>query len=206
MMKSANARRLSLTVVIFCAAALTAQGGTSIGEPAVAGPREIRSHAPRGERRVKVDMPISYKKCPTGEESAPTASAEFEAEVVRLVNEERKRARLPALTVDTNLTRAARYHANDMVTEDYFSHPSQDREGGRLVSACGTFERIGRFAPNGSAENIAAGQRTPADVMRSWMNSPGHKRNILSNRRTIGVGVARGEKGYGIYWVQNFGS
>lgn len=55
-----------------------------------------------------------------------------------------------------------------------------------------------------AGENIAAGQQTPQDVMNSWMNSPGHRSNILNpNYTTIGVGFAKGGA-YGTYWTQQF--
>ena len=60
----------------------------------------------------------------------------------------------------------------------------------------------------GSAENIAAGQRTPAAVMTAWMNSAGHKANILNcSSAAIGVGIGRSTAStYGIYWTQDFGT
>ena len=179
---------------------------TTIGEPVSLKATTVhaRGHSQKN-RRIKVDFPISYKKCPAGDESPPTAGAALEAEVLRLVNQERGRRGLPALLMDADLTRSARYHANDMALEDYFSHASQDRENGRLVPACETFRRIGAFSRSASGENIAAGQQTVASVMESWMKSPGHRQNILSAARTLGVGVARGKSRFGIYWVQNFG-
>lgn len=178
----------------------------TIGKPATLKVPQVHARGlSHKNRRIKVNIPISYKKCPAGDESPPTASAEFEAEVLQLVNKERRAQGLSPLSMDMDLTRSARYHANDMAIEDYFSHPSQDRENGRLIPACETFRRIGAFSNSPSGENIAAGQQTPASVMDSWMKSPGHRQNILSGARTLGVGVARGKSRFGIYWVQNFG-
>lgn len=178
---------------------------SAIGDPLSLDKPRGSVNSRTSERRVKINLPVSYKKCPLGDESPPTSSAEFEAEVLRIVNAERKKAGKNPLALDPDLTRAARYHANDMALEDYFSHESQDRENGTLVSVCKTFDRVYRFSDAGMAENIAAGQATPADVMTSWMKSPGHRKNIMSDAKTLGVGVATGSLGYGIYWVQDFG-
>lgn len=121
-----------------------------------------------------------------------------EAQVLSLVNRERTAAGCPAIHVDARLATAARLHSQDMADQDYFDHTSLD---GRLP-----FDRIAAAGyPDGSAENIAAGQADAEAVMDSWMNSAGHRANILDcGNRAIGVGVGRGGS-YGIYWTQTFG-
>jgi uncharacterized protein YkwD len=121
------------------------------------------------------------------------------AEVVRLVNVERGRAGCAAVHVDARLATAARLHSEDMAKQNYFSHTSLD---GRSP-----WDRIrAQGYAYGSAENIAAGYSTPAAVMTGWMNSAGHRANILNCANTaLGVGVARGGS-YGTYWTQDFGS
>jgi uncharacterized protein YkwD len=121
------------------------------------------------------------------------------AEVVRLVNVERTRAGCPAVRTDAQLATAARLHSEDMARQDYFSHTSLD---GRSP-----WDRIrAQGYAYGSAENIAAGYPTPAAVMTGWMNSPGHKANILNcANKALGVGIGHGGS-YGIYWTQDFGS
>jgi uncharacterized protein YkwD len=139
----------------------------------------------------------SFVGCAQGNEVVPADNAAYEQRVLELVNQERRRNGLPALTWSESLAQAARYHAADMATDDYFEHDSYDRVNGRLVKVCDTFERIRRFG-HGLAENIA-GTSTPEAAMRLWMDSPGHRANILSRNTTLGVGYYQG------YWVQVFG-
>jgi uncharacterized YkwD family protein/spore coat assembly protein SafA len=121
-----------------------------------------------------------------------------ENEVIRLVNVERARAGLPALKTNWQLSRVARYKSADMANRGYFSHTSPTYGSPfRMMESFGL-----RFSAAG--ENIAYGQRTPAEVMRDWMNSPGHRSNILSrNYSEIGVGLAKNKNGV-CYWTQMF--
>ena len=119
----------------------------------------------------------------------------YENEVIRLVNEERAKQGLKALTANWELSRVARYKSQDMVTNKYFSHTSP---------TYGTpFQMIKNFGISyrTAGENIAYGQRTPQAVVNAWMNSSGHRANILNSSYTqIGVGyVASGN-----YWTQMF--
>ncbi|MDG9724565.1 CAP domain-containing protein [Streptomyces sp. DH41] len=129
----------------------------------------------------------------------PDGLARTTAEVVDLTNRERAGAGLPALAVDARLTRAAQAHSADMVARDFYSHT--DPDGGkpwdRAAAAGATRRTVG--------ENIACGQRSPADVVEGWMNSPGHRANILKADFThIGIGLACGGRS-GTYWTQVFG-
>jgi uncharacterized protein YkwD len=142
------------------------------------------------------EMP-SFKGCATGAENVSADNASFEKEVMKLTNQERAKEGKSALEWSAGLARAARYHAADMVTDNYFEHDSYDKVNGQLVKVCGTFDRIGKFG-NGYAENIAGGS-SPEQVVQMWMNSPGHRRNILSGNSKIGVGYYKGT------WVQVFG-
>ena len=151
---------------------------------------------------------IFAQNCPTGGERIESIHSSFEKEVLRLTNEERKKRRLGPLKYDEKLAYAARYHAKDMAVENYFDHHSKDRINGRLKKSCDIFDRIEAFANyNYLAENISAGQKTPEDVLKAWMKSPGHKKNILNKEMTLlGVGYYENEDSeYGVYWVQNFG-
>ena len=120
-----------------------------------------------------------------------------EDEVVVLVNVERARRNLVPLSIDERLRRAARGHSADMARRGFFAH-----QGPRGTSP---FERMlaeGFERPAG--ENIASGQRTPASVVRAWMHSTPHRRNILQpDFRTIGVGVHISADIP--WWTQNFG-
>ena len=119
----------------------------------------------------------------------------FETEVIRLVNEIRVQNGLKPLTANWELSRVARYKSQDMVDNRYFSHTSP---------TYGTpFQMIKSFGLSyrTAGENIAYGQRTPQAVVNAWMNSSGHRANILNSSYTqIGVGyVANGH-----YWTQMF--
>ncbi|KAF3463768.1 CAP domain-containing protein [Streptomyces sp. Tu 3180] len=122
------------------------------------------------------------------------------AEVVGLTNRERTRAGLPPLSRDPLLAAAAQAHSADMVARDFYSHTAPDgsRPWDRAAAAGSARRTIG--------ENIACGQRSPAEVVRGWMNSPGHRANILKPDFThIGVGLAGGGRA-GTYWTQLFGA
>lgn len=120
---------------------------------------------------------------------------EYESEVIRLVNEIRVRNGLKPLTANWELSRVARYKSRDMVDNRYFSHTSPVYGS--------PFQMIRNFGLTfrSAGENIAYGQRTPQAAVNAWMNSSGHRANILNASYTqIGVGyVASGH-----YWTQMF--
>jgi hypothetical protein len=127
--------------------------------------------------------------------------ADFESEVIDLVNAERAAQGLHPLGVDHNLATAARDHSEDMGLQGYFSHTSLD---GRTVP-----DRItaAGYSYNTYGENIAGGQSTPEDVIDAWMSSSGHRANILNSTFCdIGVGYAYlADSPYRHYWTQDFG-
>ncbi len=107
----------------------------------------------------------------------------IEQEVVNLVNAERKKAGLSPLKIDTELSNVARLKSQDMKNKGYFSHTSPTYGS--------PFDMLKQFniTYKTAGENIAKGQKTAQDVVNAWMNSEGHKRNILSKSFThIGVG------------------
>ena len=128
----------------------------------------------------------------------PTASASvtaYENEVVRLVNIERANRGLSALEYDWQLSRVARYKSEDMQKNNYFSHtsPTYGSPFNMMKSFGITYKTAG--------ENIAKGYKTPAAVVEGWMNSPGHRANILNSSFThIGVGYTS----VGSFWTQMF--
>jgi uncharacterized YkwD family protein/spore coat assembly protein SafA len=121
-----------------------------------------------------------------------------EDEVIRLVNIERSKRGLQSLTQNWQLSRVARYKSQDMINKGYFSHTSPTYGSPfRMMESFGI-----RYSSAG--ENIAMGQRTPQEVMNAWMNSPGHRNNILSpSYSQIGVGLAKSKAGVA-YWTQMF--
>ncbi|MDN4494757.1 CAP domain-containing protein [Ureibacillus aquaedulcis] len=122
-----------------------------------------------------------------------TSVASFEEEVVRLVNVERQKSGLRPLLHRADVKNVAEKKAMDMINSNYFSHTSPNY--GSPFDMLKTFGISYRAA----AENIAKGQRSPQEVMNSWLNSSGHRANILNGQYNgIGVGYYNGA------WVQMF--
>lgn len=131
---------------------------------------------------------------PTTTQTTGTLSA-YEQKVVDLTNQERAKNGLPALKVDLPLSKMAREKSRDMSANDYFSHTSPTY--GSPFDMMKQYGITYRYA----GENIAMGQRTPEEVVKAWMNSEGHRKNILSpNFNYIGVGYVS----QGNYWTQEF--
>lgn len=128
----------------------------------------------------------------------PTVSqsvTSFEGEVVRLVNEIRVSNGLSTLTHNWELSRVARYKSQDMKNLGYFSHTSPT-----YGSPFNMMKNFG-ISYKTAGENIAKGYSTPKQVVDAWMNSPGHRANILNSSFTeIGVGYVSS----GNYWTQMF--
>ncbi|OOL12544.1 serine protease [Bacillus cereus] len=121
--------------------------------------------------------------------------SEFEQRVVELTNAERTKQGLPALKIDTELSKVARIKSEDMQKNNYFDHNSPTYGS--------PFDMMKKFGISytSAGENIAQGQRTPEEVVQAWMNSAGHRANILNNGFThIGVGYVES----GNYWTQQF--
>ncbi len=132
----------------------------------------------------------------TATTAAPSSNARgYEQEVIRLTNAERAAGGCGPLANNNKLHAAALGHSVDMAENDYFSHTSRDGS-----SMTDRIERQG-YAWRRLAENIAAGYRSPAAVVDGWMNSSGHRANIMNCDLTeIGVGF------HDYYWTQNFGT
>jgi uncharacterized protein YkwD len=124
-----------------------------------------------------------------------TNNLTFEQQVLQLTNQERAKAGLPALKANTELNYAADKYAELMAQRNYFSHTGPD--GSKPWDRA----KVVGFEAQTMGENIAAGQKTPQEVVQAWMNSPGHRANILNPRYTqLGTGFDKN------FWVQNFGS
>ena len=124
-----------------------------------------------------------------------TNASQFELKVLELVNSERVKNGLKKLELDEALSTVARNHSMDMAKNNYFSHTNLKGQSpfDRLKSAGISYSYAG--------ENIASGQTTPEAVVNAWMNSEGHRKNILnSNFNKIGIGY------YNRYWTQVFTS
>lgn len=123
------------------------------------------------------------------------ALSNFESDVVTLTNKERQQAGLSTLEVDNALSNVAREKSNDMQKNGYFSHTSPTYGS--------PFDMMRDFGITyqSAGENIAQGQRTPDEVVQAWMNSEGHRANILNPNFThIGVGYDPD----GQHWTQMF--
>jgi len=120
------------------------------------------------------------------------------AEVLKAHNRIRADARLPALAISPKLQAAARLHAQDMATHGKMTHKGSDGSNsiGRISAQGYQYRRAG--------ENIAAGHFTVDGLMKGWMDSPPHKRNILGSFSQIGVAYATAENGKR-YWCVTFG-
>ncbi|MCC0784772.1 sporulation protein [Clostridioides sp. ES-S-0108-01] len=122
----------------------------------------------------------------------------YQKEVVDLVNIERSKAGLNPLTLDSSISNVATKKSQDMIDNNYFSHNSPTYGS--------PFDMLKKFGISykTAGENIAMGQKTPKEVVNAWMNSEGHRKNIMNpNFSKIGVGVAQ-KNGGSIYWTQIF--
>lgn len=150
-------------------------------------------------RPRNINRPASHdrREAPRARSSECAGMSQVVCDVLVATNAERERNGLSRFRVDPNCQQAADDHARDMARRGYFSHTSPD--GGSLQSR---YERYGRWTA--LAENIAMGTHMDgAGAVRSWMNSPGHRRNLLGSQYgSIGIGVAEGG-GYR-YFVQCF--
>lgn len=171
----------------------------------------VQTEKPKTEAPAKA--PVQTEK-PKAETTAPTANTQtkapaqsntatqaksqvsaFEQQVLDLTNAERAKYGVPALKLDTELSKVAREKSNDMKSKGYFDHNSPTYGS--------PFDMIKQFGISykTAGENIAMGQRSPQEVVTAWMNSEGHRKNILNANFThLGVGhVADGN-----YWTQMF--
>jgi uncharacterized YkwD family protein len=145
---------------------------------------------------MQVGSIIKLKGDTSGNTNTGTTTSNYANQVLTLVNQERSKAGLKPLKLNSTLTKSAQAKSQDMHDKKYFDHNSP---------TYGTpFQMMSKFGYKYSyaGENIAMGQKTPKEVMTAWMNSAGHKANILnSNYTEIGIGyVADGN-----YWTQQFG-
>lgn len=141
---------------------------------------------------------VGFRSRPRVEGNGPAADADaLGHSLIEAHNLERERRGLTGLSPDPRLT-AALGHAADMASRRRMSH-----RGGDLSSP---FTRIARsgYSRASAGENVAAGQVSVPEVMRDWMRSPGHRRNVLGNFQDIGAGIATDSVGTR-YWCVTFG-
>ncbi|HEY3782672.1 MAG TPA: CAP domain-containing protein [Fimbriimonadaceae bacterium] len=135
--------------------------------------------------------------------SLKSRKLDFETKVLELTNRERAKAGLGPLALADRLSNSAEWKAEDMADRNYFDHA--DGNGRDFVDRA---DQYGYGDWTYLGENIAAGQRTPEEVVAEWMASPGHRKNILKPQfKEIGLGYADDpHSSYKRYWVQEFGT
>ncbi|NGO73860.1 CAP domain-containing protein, partial [Streptomyces boncukensis] len=152
--------------------------------------------------RTTAPAPPARKPAKTPSDPAPTAPAApagTSGQIAALVNAERAKSGCGPVRVNGKLDAAAAKHSADMDRRDFFDHENPDGENpGDRITASGY-----RWSTYG--ENIARGQRSAAQVMRTWMDSPGHRANIL-NCDFKEIGVGRHDAAGGPWWTQVFGT
>jgi len=158
--------------------------------------RQQQQAQPQQETQRQQQQTQQQKQAPAQEKQAqPKGISQFAQQVIDLTNEERRKAGLPALKADAELSKVAQRKSEDMQQNNYFSHTSPTYGS--------PFDMMRDFGISfkTAGENIAKGQRTPQEVVNAWMNSPGHRKNILSQQFThIGVGFEQN----GYHWTQMF--
>lgn len=182
------------------AQAAAPQQETQAPDQAEAAPQE-QAQAPEQSEEAKA--PEQTQQNTKAQQSENTDKSEqtkdasqFEQKVVDLVNQEREKQGLKPLTLNKKLSDVARTKSKDMMDKGYFDHNSPTYGS--------PFDMMKQFGIEytTAGENIAKGQQSPEDVMNAWMNSDGHRKNILNPDFTeIGVGYVKGDT---TYWTQQF--
>lgn len=179
---------------------IAAKYGIGLGELLSANPQIKNSAYILPGQTIQLPSGTSTPSNPSTPSNSNTPSdiAAQEAEVIRLVNIERQKAGRPALTENKKITQLAELKSQDFINKNYFSHTSPTYGSPfDMLSSNG-------ISYTAAAENIAAGQRNAAEAVNSWMNSGGHRENILNAAyNQTGVGVARDRNGK-LYWTQMF--
>ncbi|GGS82552.1 MULTISPECIES: sigma-70 family RNA polymerase sigma factor [Streptomyces] len=178
----------------------SASASASPSPSATASPSVSASASPSGAGKASSGAPTPSPSAPRPASPAPVPAPQGPVgQVVALVNAERAKAGCGPLKDDAQLRKAAQRHSEDMASRNFFSHTAPDgSDPGERTTAAGY-----RWATYG--ENIARGQSTAESVMNSWMNSDGHRANILNcSFKDIGVGLHQGPGGP--WWTQNFGA
>ncbi|MGW1002719.1 sigma-70 family RNA polymerase sigma factor [Streptomyces sp. NPDC002520] len=191
----------SATITPSVSVSVSVSASASTSPSASASEKAKTSKSPQSTKKTVPpprQTPRTTPPAPQPPQTRPTPS-DTVSQVVALVNKERAAAGCGPLTEDPQLEKAAQDHSDDMAARGFFDHTDPDgTDPGQRITAAGY-----RWSTYG--ENIAKGQQTPESVMDSWMNSPGHRANILNcSFKDIGVGIHRGSGGP--WWTQDFGA
>ncbi|GHE12790.1 sigma-70 family RNA polymerase sigma factor [Streptomyces alanosinicus] len=204
---AANAER-STAVPVLDLSTPSAQSGTPASAPSASPSpppskpkkaRATKSASPAGKHTPAAPKPTHRAPAPAGTPQPQPDPNDVAGQVVALVNKQRSAAGCGPLTEDPQLQKAAQGQSDDMAARHFFDHTNPDgADPGQRITAAG-------YHWSTYGENIAQGQQTAAAVMDSWMNSPGHRANILNcSFKDIGVGVHKGTGGP--WWTQDFGA
>ena len=149
-----------------------------------------------------ISIPTGGTTTPGGAGATTPSSGNVASDVVRYTNEARVRNRLPPLATNAKLMEAARIQAQQMAQAQRADHTISGAQYPTLQSRL----NAAGYDYSNAAENVAWNQRDAASVVNTWMNSSGHRANILDpNLREIGAAMVRSSKGEP-YWVQVFGT
>lgn len=169
-----------------------------VKKPVSEQPTQKRPTKTKQKEAKQPTNPKTPTTTPTEKPVLSPTSFTYEKKVVQLVNIERAKSGLGKLTLNTTLSNSARAKSQDMIDNRYFSHtsPTYGNVGNMLKKFGISYTAYG--------ENIAYGQKTPEQVVKAWMESPGHRANILSPHFSkIGVGYVTSSSGTP-YWTQQF--
>ena len=177
-----------------------AKPATPATKPATPAAKPATPAAKPAAPAAKPAAPAAKPAAPADNNSNTTVGnfSAFQKEVVDLVNVERTNRGLNPLKLDEKLSNVATTKSQDMINKNYFDHTSPTYGS--------PFDMMKQFGISykSAGENIAMGQNSPKEVVTAWMNSPGHRANILNSSFTdIGVGIAKNSSG-SIYWTQMF--
>lgn len=205
---------IRMSTFVLCAFLLVAFGtsemrmvqGNEPPQPVASSRSAVRAVSPEETPDMMYEAPSgldSYVHLPVA--FRPALLSPVAQQVVDLTNQERTRVGCPPLSVNPKLVQAAQGHTEDMAVNDFFSHTGSNGSApwDRMEAAGYEWREAG--------ENIAAGYTTPQAVMNGWMNSDGHRANILRcSYEEIGVGYIflqndPGSVNYRYYWTQVFG-
>lgn len=170
---------------------------TEESEPTASAPASTPAAAPNTSAPAPAPTTSSPTAAPSSSSPSSDPAQSEAAAVLQLVNQERAKAGCQPVTHDAPLARLATDFSRDMAERGFFSHTDPDGRSPWDRAEAAGIRNLG-------GENIARGQRNAAAVMEAWMNSDGHRANILNcNFKTLGVGVHHGSGGP--WWTQNFG-
>jgi uncharacterized YkwD family protein len=198
---SVNGKEVNLNTIdwktVFNQYAPAAKPVAPVEKPATPAPAP-KPVAPAPAPKPVAPAPTPAPPVENNNTTVSSSNLTYEQKVVELVNVERQKAGLSTLKMDSAISNVARAKSKDMAGNNYFAHQSP------TYGSAGDMLRQFGIKWSAWGENIASGQRTPEIVVNAWMNSPGHRANILStNFSKIGIGYVTNSNGTP-YWTQIF--